>query len=294
MATLKQLQTFIAVAEYKKMSEAAKKLYVSQPTVSQTIADLENEYGVPLFQRHPKELKITFAGQHFLTSAQEIIAIHNNLEQTMKNIHSKRPLRIGATLTVGNTILAALVKRLTTKYPDIDVTVYVDNTHIIEHRIIHNELDITLVEGTIVREEIITEPVIEDSLCIFCSPEHPLAAKKSISFEDLRGVDFIMREQGSGTRALFENIMKTHHISFQSKWECNSGTAIIEAVRNNMGLGVLSSRCIQAYADTNAIHICPLEDVSIKRYFYLCYNRNHPITSQMKHFMEIANQWKTL
>lgn len=288
MATLKQLQTFIAVAEYKKMSEAAKRLYVSQPTVSQTIADLESEYGVTLFERFPKELKITPAGQSFLASAQEIIATYNNLEQNMKNIHAMRQLRIGATLTIGNTILASLVKNLVEMHPDIDVTVYVDNTHVIEHRLIHNELDIALVEGVIVREEIITEPVIEDSLCLFCSPDHPFAKKKSISTEELRGADFIMREQGSGTRALFENIMRTNHISYRAKWECNSGAAIIDAVRNNMGLGVLSHRCVDEFAKKGDIHVCPLDDISMKRYFYLCYNQNHPVTSQMKDFMEAA------
>lgn len=290
MATLKQLRTFIAVAEYKKMSEAAKKLYVSQPTVSQIIADLEKEYGVQLFERYPKELKITPAGQIFLSSAQEIVAIHNNLEQNMKNIHAMRPLRIGATLTIGNTILAPLIKLLTSRCPDIDVTVYVDNTHVIEDRLIHNELDIALVEGAIIREEIITEPVIEDSLCLFCSPVHPFATKESLSISELGGQNFIMREKGSGTRALFENILRMNHISYRTKWECNSGTAIIDAVRNNIGLGVLSSRCICAYVEKKEIHICPLQDVSMKRYFCLCYNLKHPLTSQMKDFMEVSKE----
>ena len=86
MATLKQLKTFIAVAEYKKMSEAAKRLYISQPTVSQIISDLEAEYQTRLFERFPKELKITSSGLLLLESAREIAASHEHLEQDRKSV----------------------------------------------------------------------------------------------------------------------------------------------------------------------------------------------------------------
>lgn len=288
MATLKQLKTFIAVAEYKKMSEAAKKLYISQPTVSQMILDLESEYQTQLFKRHPKELQITQAGLFLLDSAREIVASHEHLEQAMKNMNSLRPLRIGATLTIGNTLMGALVENLMSRFPDIDVTVFVDNTKIIEYRMIHNELDLALVEGIIVRQEILTEPVIEDALCLLVGPKHPFAGKSSVSIEDLRHQDFIMREKGSGTRAIFENIMLTHHIPYYTKWECSSRCAIVDAVRHNLGIGVLSRRCVTEYEEKNEIITYSIENVSMKRYFYLCHNQCHPITSQMQDFISMV------
>ena len=288
MATLKQLKTFIAVAEYKKMSEAAKHLYISQPTVSQVISDLESEYQALLFERFSKELRITPAGLLLLDNAKEIIAIHEQLEQSMKNINSLRPLRIGATLTIGNTLMGTLVDQLTQQHPDIDVTVFVDNTKIIEHRMIHNELDIALVEGIIVRQEIITKPVLEDYLCLICGKNHPFASKSSVTMEDLRHQNFIMREKGSGTRAIFETIMQTHHIPFITKWECSSRCAIVDAVRHNLGLGVLSYRCIKEYVDSGDIVACPVEGVSMKRYFYLCYHNSRPVTSQMQDFTDMV------
>ncbi len=287
MATLKQLKTFIAVAEYKKMSEAAKHLYISQPTVSQVISDLESEYQALLFERFSKELRITPAGLLLLDNAKEIIAIHEQLEQSMKNINSLRPLRIGATLTIGNTLMGTLVDQLTQQHPDIDVTVFVDNTKIIEHRMIHNELDIALVEGIIVRQEIITKPVLEDYLCLICGRNHPFASRSSVTMEDLKYQSFIMREKGSGTRAIFENIMQTHHIPFVTKWECSSRCAIVDAVRHNLGLGVLSLRCIKEYVEHGDIIVCPIDGVSMKRYFYLCYHKGRPVTTQMQNFTDI-------
>lgn len=288
MATLRQLQTFVTVAEYRKMNEAAKRLFISQPTVSQMISALEDEYDVILFERKSNELLITPAGRLLLSSAQEILALSEQLEQNMRNLKSKRPLRAGASLTVGNTMMSTLVTTLTAQYPDIDTTVFVDNTSILEHRLIHNELDIALVEGIIMREEIITEPILHDSLKIICGNNSPFFHRDIVKIEELAKQEFIMREKGSGTRAIFENIMLSNHIPFTTKWECSSGTAIIDAVRHNLGLGILSERCIQDAAAKGEIHGFDIDGVSLKRFFYICFNKKHPVSTQMKDFIAIA------
>lgn len=288
MATLWQLRTFIAVAEYKKMNEAAKKLFISQPTVSQIISNLEEEYQVTLFERKPKELSITPAGRILLSGAREIISIHEQMEQTLRNLSSMRTLRAGATLTIGNTMMSTLVCSLKKSFPDIDISVFVDNTKILEHRLIHNELDIALVEGIILREEIITEPIIDDSLRLICGPEHPFWGKPSVSISELANQQFIMRERGSGTRAIFENIMISNHIPFTTIWECSSGTTIIDAVGHNLGLGVLSRRCIRDAVAKKELHEFTIEGVSMERFFYICYNKDHFLSSQMKDFISVA------
>lgn len=285
MATLKQLKTFVAVAEYKKMSDAARHLYISQPTVSQTISDLEQEYGIELFERLPRELKITPAGQIFLTNAQNIISSHEHLDASMKNIGSRRSLRVGATLTIGDTMLSQIIESLNHSHSDLDISAFVNNTNLIEQRLVHNELDIALVEGVIIREEIITKPIMEDNLVIICGNKHPFAARQSIRIEDLHGMSFILRERGSGTRAVFENIMLAHHIPVFAHWECSSSTAIMEAVAHNLGLGVISHRYMQDSSIKKQLHECPVEQVSMKRYFSICYNQNHPVTSQMQDFI---------
>ena len=289
MATFRQLEIFAAVAEYKKMNLAASNLYIAQPTVSQTIIDLEKEYDTVLFERHNKELKITPAGTLLLKRAKEIIALHEGLEQEMKNLHEQRPLKIGATLTIGNTLISELVSLLIKEHPDIDVSVYIDNTRLLEHRMMHNELDLALVEGVILRKEIQTEPVFHDRLEIICGCEHPFAQKTSIQIEELANQNFIMRERGSGTRAIFENLMLAHHVPFITKWESCSSSAIIDAVRHNLGLGIVSYRCVKEYDQNGEVKICPIESLNMERYFYLCYNRNHPITSQMQDFTNMIH-----
>ena len=181
MATLRQLKTFIATAEYRKMSEAAKQLYISQPTVSQIISDLEKEYGVLLFERYPRELKLTVAGELFFHSAKEIVETYEKLELNMRSVAQQRCLKVGATLTIGNTLMAELIEQLGEYYSDINVSVRVDNTEHLEEKLVHNELDVALVEGIITREEIVTVPVMVDTLYLVCGKKHPFANKKTVT-----------------------------------------------------------------------------------------------------------------
>lgn len=284
MATIRQLEAFIITAECRKMSEAAKHLYISQPTVSQIISELEKEYQTKLFERHAKELSITPAGALLLKNAREIIAIHESLKQNMKTINSIRPLRIGATMTVGSNIMVKIISQMNERYPDIDTTVNVTNTDHIESMLLHNELDIALVEGIITHSEIYTKPVLLDKLCIICGRENPFAGRTSIPPEDLRNQNFILREKGSGTRAIFERLMENQNVPYQIKWESNSTPAIIDAVAANLGLGFVSERCVAAKVSGGTIFTCPIQEINLERFFYLCYNRSHPFTTQMQDF----------
>lgn len=285
MATIRQLKVFVMTAEHKKMSLAAKHLFISQPTISQIISDLEKEYGVSLFERQSRELKITSAGKLLLESAKKIVAINDALTLNMKNFHSIRPLRIGATMTVGSSILPQLINNFQKIHPDIETFVKVTNTAHIDLLLSRNELDIALVEGIINKTDIISKPSFHDHLCFICSPEHPLSNKDVITLQDLQNCKFILRENGSGTRAIFERIMKDNQIDYQVQWETASTPAIIEAVIHNFGLGFVSTRSISK-VPSEEIHCFTLHEQDLKRFFYTCTHINHPITSQISDWMK--------
>lgn len=286
MATLRQLEAFIATAEFKKMSEAAKHLYISQPTISQIISELEKEYDTKLFERQAKELRITPAGSLLLKSAREIMAIEQNLKQNMKTMNRIRPLRVGATVTVGANIIGKIIAQITEEYPDIDVFVNVSNTHQIEHMLLNNELDIAIAEGIMTHNELNAKPVFVDKLCIICGKDHPFAGRPYLHVSDLHNQNFILRERGSGTRAIFEAAMDAHHVPYEIKWESSSTPAILDAVSRNLGLGFVSERCATGKADAGLLFQCPVPEIDSERFFYLCYNSTHPMTSQMKDFSD--------
>lgn len=292
MITLRHLKIFAAVAEYKKMSIAAKQLFISQPTISQTISDLEKAYNVKLFERFPKELRITPAGSVLLSHAFEVIRTFDGLNQAMMELDKKPVLRAGATLTVGNTILYDILDLLKALDSQLDVMVHIDNTAIMERKLLNNQLDIVISEGIITNSEILTEPILEDVLVLISSPLHPLAQKENLKLSDLTGQEFILREKGSGTREMFVNCMEEKHIPIRIKWECNSSNAIKQAVIHNHGLSVLSRRLVEKDLAHSSLCILHCQDFLWKRYFYLCYHRNKTITTEMKKFIQATYQFK--
>lgn len=290
MATLKQLHIFLAVAETLQMSEAARQLYISQPTVSQTISDLEREFDTALFERQPRFLRLTPGGVLLWEYAQQVVDSYVRLDGVMHSVPATRSLRVGATITIGNTLLSHTVRELHRQCPDIETHLYVENTHLLEERLLHNEVDIALVEGTIVSDKIAKLPLTQDSLKVICSREHPFWERSEIAASDLRNQCFILREEGSGTRAIFENYMRTAKVPIRVVAESSSSTAIIEMVMENLGLGVLSRRCVRRYTTENRIHSCTIQGMPMDRYFYICYHVRRPVTSQMTDFIRVARE----
>lgn len=290
MTTLKQLNVFITVAEKLRMSEAAKALYVSQPTVSQTISDLEYELGVELFDRSHKQLALTPHGQLLLTHARKVIEQVEIMTSAVKDATPMRELRIGCTLSIANTILAPICARMKENHSNIRSTFMIENTLSLENRLLHNEIDIALIEGQVKSEHIAKLPLVKDTLVVICHRSHPFWHCETILPEALSGQDFILRELGSGTRTIFENYLQRAKVSINVVGESASTAAIIELVRYGLGLGVISYRGIERYADNDSVHACSIKGINMDRLFYICYNKKLPMRSQMQDFIEACRQ----
>lgn len=290
MSTLKQLNIFITVAEKLRMSDAAKALYVSQPTVSQTISDLEDELGVELFEREHRRLILTPHGQVLLTHARKVMQQVDIMNAAVKDAMPTRRLRIGCTLSIANTILAPISRLLRDQHPDIQSTYFVENTRSLENRLLHGELDIALIEGQVRSDEIAKLPLTKDTLMVICHRDHPFWGRNFIHPEALSGQDFILREMGSGTRTIFEDYMKAAGVNVNVIGEVSSSAAIIDMVRHGLGLGVISHRCVQRYTNPELICALSIQDMPMDRLFYICYSSSMPVRSQMQDFIEACKQ----
>ena len=147
--TIRHLTVFVAVAEQGSMSAAAKHLYLSQPTVSQAIRELEAHYNGLLFERLGKKLYLTERGKLLLPHAREMIRQFQQLEELMQNQGQSSTLKLGSTLTVGTCLTPSIILDLQKKIPDLDVYSFVTNTQNIEQKLLRSELDAAVVEGEI-------------------------------------------------------------------------------------------------------------------------------------------------
>lgn len=291
--TIRHLRIFIEVATSGKMSLTANKFFISQPTVSQIIAELESHYGVKLFERLSKKLYITPDGEKLLKYAKQTVLNFDELENAMKS-HNNTILKIGASVTVGTYFLSPILKKFQSSNKNIKTTVQVNNTNQIINKILNSELDIAIVEGEVSNPDLITTPIAKDYLVLVCSKEHRFFGRPSICIEELSLENFILREEGSGTRQLFENFMKSYNIDINISWVCNNSEAIKNAVLNNFGISVISARLIEKELKDNSLYIVPIQNCSkysnclLERNFCLVMHKNKYKSKVLSNFENIC------
>jgi len=280
--TFRHLQIFLSVCDHKNMTHAAKDLYMSQPSVSQAISDLEAEYGVKLFERLNHRLYLTSSGERLQSYARHII---NLSEQAKKELSSQREggsVRIGASLTTGTYLLPGVITSFSKQYPEIDVFTLVDNTNVIEQWILEDRIDLGLVEGPITSNDIVQNHIQDDLLVVICVPGHPLTERKKIAAVDLSDWKFILREPGSGTRAIFEHAMREAGVNWKVSGVYNNTESIKHAVMAGLGLGVVSLISIEEEIKLGQIVPLNIRDLKLRRKFNLIYHRQKFFTKAMQ------------
>ena len=290
--TIRHLRIFIEVADCGKMSAAAEKLFISQPTVSQAIKELEEHYGVLLFERLNKRLYITEKGKKLLSYARKVVKQFYDMEEMMLQETYVEKIRIGATITVGTCILSEIIKKFKQTNSHVEIYSYVGNTRDIEERILTSELDIGIVEGRVKSPDLVSIPELNDFLVLVCSMDHPFAKMRSIKIEDLENKKFAMREQGSGTRELFERYMLEKGISIKTAFEANSTTAIKKSVMENNLLAVISVRLLEEEIRGGKIYPIINSDHKWNRFFSIVYHKDKIITKEMRDLIEVVNNYK--
>lgn len=292
--TIRNLEIFTKVAVLGSMSSAAKNLYITQPSVSLAIAEIEKEYNVQLFDRIGNRLRLTPTGQQLLVYTSSIIQQYKTMELFLKDESHNAGIRIGATATIGHYIIAPVIEQLKKEIPGLKCEVTVASTGIIEDRLLKSELDIGFVEGDITEPTLVVKPVIEDELTIICSNRHRFYGQKSIHLQELEGESLILRELGSGTRTKVESILRENHISYLPEWNCYSFETIKEAIMHNLGITIMSPRVVRRELQNGDLWACKIEDVNFTRTFDLVCRQNKYFSEALSRFVEICESMKEI
>lgn len=289
--TIRHVEIFVKVAECGKMNEVARDLYISQSSVSQAIAEIENEYQVRLFERLSRKLYLTPVGQGFLAYAKRFLTLYGSMCQFLEETGEIRDIRIGATITVGTCVIGAILHDIQKKYADFNAQIFVANTHLLEEKLIDNELDIALVEGHVTHPMLMVTHAIPDQLVLICGVGHPFWGRREISVQELEHQNFIMREQGSGTRAQLEEKLIADHIHYCVKWTCYNTEAIKNAVIANEGISVLSLRLIQQEVGKKQLWVCKLKDFPGQRNFNIIYHKDKLMFPVLREFIAACQRF---
>lgn len=283
--TLRHLQVFLSVCDEGNMTAAAKKLYIAQPSVSQAILELENHYNVKLFERLGRKLFITPAGEKLRTYARHIVNLSGEVKEALQEINENGILRVGASVTVGTYILHSVLSEFSRHFPKSKILSYVNNTAVMEEMLLDDQLDIGLVEGRVKSAGILQLPFMEDELVLVSSVFHPFAKEGRVAIGELAHQGFIVREEGSGTRNLFESVMREKGIAWDIVGVYNNAESIKNAVSKGIGLSVMSWMAVQKEVKREELSIIEIKERSFKRKFSMIYHKNKYISPILQRFM---------
>lgn len=288
--TLRHLKIFVAVCDHKTITKASEALYIAQPSVSLAISELEEYYGVRLFDRISRKLYLTKAGEQVLGYARHITALFDEMEKGVKNAEASGIIRVGASVTIGTCLLPFYAQKFENTFPHLSLSATVENSDILEKMVLGNELDLALIEGIPHSDQLIVSPFLDDELLVICAKDNPLGHKKEVSAEELIREPLILREMGSGTRQLFDNAMMLHNLSVKPHWECISTQAILNAVMMNIGISVLPSRLVGSELKAGDLQRIPVKDLQLKRKFSIIYHKNKYLSAALQAFIELCRE----
>ncbi|MBP1737307.1 MAG: transcriptional regulator, LysR family [Oscillospiraceae bacterium] len=285
--TLRHYTIFVTVCDTMNMTEAAERLYLSQPAVSQAVAELETHYGVRLFERLARRLYLTQPGQTLLGYARHILRLNGDAEAELKTLQQHGCVRVGASVTVGAYLLPELVSAFRQAYPDTLLQVAEDNTAGIERLILRDELDLGLVEGDITSRDLMTQCFMEDELFVICSPLHRFADMEVIDPRELEREPMILRETGSGTRKTFEDELRRQQLSPHVSWTCSNTDTIKAAVARGLGISAVSRLAVEREVASGELCLRPVRDIRFLRQFKTVYHKNKYLTDAMARLMAL-------
>jgi DNA-binding transcriptional LysR family regulator len=241
-----QLRTFVTVVDHGSFSEAARILGISQPAVTMQIQALEADLDVTLLDRGYRKIELTEAGRTLLPYARRVL---EELEKARESIDSltgtvSGRLSIAASTTPGQYILPRLLGSFLETYPEVGVTLHIFDTSEVIARVESGAADIGMTGAEVHGARVLYERLGSDDLLLVCPPGHPLAGKSNVLFTDLVNEPFVVRESGSGTRMVAEEIIRRGGVDpaeLRIVLELGTNEAVVSAVEGGMGLGIVSA-----------------------------------------------------
>lgn len=286
--TIRHFQIFTAVVDCQTMHQAAKALYLSQPSISQAVGELERHYRVKLFERYKKRLILTPEGEKLLKYCRPLLAQYDALNQAMAELRENPVLRIGASVSVGEEILVPLVAEFEEKYPHIRIEATVNNTEYVEETILSGKLDAGIIEGQLISSEVERLPFCRDCMQVVAAPDNPLAQLEKVSPAALADYGIITREQGSQVRNVLLNMLAAKGIPVQIKWSCTNIHTIKQAVMAGQGISVLSSLVTQKETEDGSLKVLNVEGLDGRREIHLVLHRGKNRSEALDSFLRFC------
>ena len=260
---------------------------MSQSAASSALVELERQFDCPLFDRIGKSLRLNATGRGLLPQAEDMLARAAGIEGFLAG-GLLGPLAVGATMTIGNYLATLIVADYLQRHPASRIDLKVANTRHIVDGVLRCELDLGLIEGEANDPDLVLEPWMADELVVFCAPEHPLAAAGRAGDAELAAQPWILREPGSGTRALFDRAVAPRLGGPQIRLQLEHTEAIKRAVEAGLGLACLSRVALHEAFRRGSLVELKTPQLDLRRDFHFVRHRQRHLSPASRAFLALC------
>ncbi len=282
-----RLETFLILCETQNYSLTAKILNITQPAVSQHIKHIEDYYGINLISQKGKKFALTEEGITLQEYAKALKANSERIKPMLQRIKSQnKPLNFGATLTIGEYTLPPILAKLFAEDPELQISMVVENTTILQKMLYDGTIDFVLLEGHFNKEEFQSKLISKEQFICLCSPENSLS-EKPVDIEELLNQNLILREKGSGTRDILESALYNQNLSinsFNRKIEIGNMHAIKNLCHENIGITFMYKEACKKELADGFLKQISIRNFDVTHSFSFVYLKNCPDKAQIEYW----------
>ena len=289
---IRNLRTFIRVAELNNFTKAAQSMGYSQSAVTVQMQQLENELGIPLFDRIGKNIKLNQYGLNFVDYAIRVIEAMEKAENfATDSRHMKGYIRFGIVDSILNACFIRILPEFNRRYPNINVNVTVSSAREIETKIRTNELDFAyLLDYKVPRKEWIRLREEIEPIIFVCNPVNPLAERDEVSFEELINERLILMPPGEGYRYLFDDELAKRNLFASPSIEIANTETILKIVTQENYVTMLPVFVAREYVRSGLLRVINTPGAEMQQWSQLVYLKGKAITPQMQVFIDTVQE----
>ena len=293
---LKQAQYFKTIAESGSITAAAKKLFVSQPSLSQMLRQIEEEIGLSLFDRSVCPMQITFAGEKYLRAAERMLAANAELEAQLREIRQENTgrLRLGISVTRAMQVMPLVLPVFSTQYPNVKLELTESGSATLEQLLQSGSIDLALAALESTSTSLAYELIEQEAIGILAGRDSAAAKRYTsgtpLTLEAFRGDSFVSLTKGHSARLIQDKLFRRIGFNPHILLETDSLEVARRVAVETGACMVISNIYVDDYVRTRRGEFFPLADYENHRHFYACYRKEEFVPRYVRDFIQITTR----
>lgn len=298
--TFQQMEILIALVEAGTFTRASGRLFLSQPSLTKQIQNLEMSAGTRFVNRGSAGISLTPEGQILYDYAKRILRLREDAKDRIERMKEQESghIYISASTIPATYILPRLLSFLKKTCPDMQVHVQTHDSEETLQIVLNDEAEFGFIGKEPVNKKLSVHRLWQDRLVLAAPIKHPLSKQKSVTVQELVQSPFIVRERGSATRVIAEEFLERHfNINFSQfnvVCEMGSSEAVKEAILAGLGVSILSVFAIERELKQRLLAAVDISDFVMERYFYLIFKKQFSLMKYHKRFIETVQQFQPI